>query len=248
MNIIEINNLTTKFNNRVIHDNISFNIKKNEIFGILGGSGSGKTTIVKQIVMLQKIQEGEIKLLNKNLNNLTLKEEERLKLQFSYLFQFGALYSFLSVIENIEVILKEYTKLPKDLINKIALTTLNMVGLEPNTANLYPSELSGGMKKRVALARAIASEPKILFLDEPTSGLDPQSTIEFNKLIKKLSQTLNLTVIIITHDLDTIKSTLDRFIILKDSKIHFYGTINEALNSKDEVTKNFLTLKDSYAN
>jgi phospholipid/cholesterol/gamma-HCH transport system ATP-binding protein len=183
------------------------------------------------------------------LSNLTLKKEENLKLQFSYLFQFGALYSFLNVIENIKVILKEYTKLPKDLITKIALTNLNMVGLDSNSAYLYPSQLSGGMKKKVALARAIANQPKILFLDEPTSGLDPSSTIEFNHLIKKLRDTLDLTIIIITHDLDTIKSTLDRFIILKDAKIHFNGTLNQALKSEDKFTRSFLTFKkDSYAN
>ncbi|PPK60371.1 phospholipid/cholesterol/gamma-HCH transport system ATP-binding protein [Malaciobacter marinus] len=249
MNIVEVKNLHTSFDTKIIHNNISFNIKKNEIFGILGGSGSGKSVLIKQIVMLQKIQKGEIIFLNENLSNLTLKKEENLKLQFSYLFQFGALYSFLNVIENIKVILKEYTKLPKDLITKIALTNLNMVGLDSNSAYLYPSQLSGGMKKKVALARAIANQPKILFLDEPTSGLDPSSTIEFNHLIKKLRDTLDLTIIIITHDLDTIKSTLDRFIILKDAKIHFNGTLNQALKSEDKFTRSFLTFKkDSYAN
>ncbi|PHO08588.1 sulfate ABC transporter ATP-binding protein [Malaciobacter canalis] len=249
MNIVEVKNLYTSFDTKVIHNNISFNIKKNEIFGILGGSGSGKTVLIKQIVMLQKIQKGEIIFLNENLSNLTLKKEENLKLQFSYLFQFGALYSFLNVIENVKVILKEYTKLPKDLITKIALTNLNMAGLDSSSAYLYPSQLSGGMKKKVALARAIANQPKILFLDEPTSGLDPSSTIEFNHLIKKLRNTLDLTIIIITHDLDTIKSTLDRFIILKDAKIHFNGTLNQALKSEDKITRSFLTFKkDSYAN
>lgn len=242
MNIIEIKNLSTQFGNRVIHDNISFCIKENEIFGILGGSGSGKTTIIKQIVMLQKIQKGQILFLNKDILTLSQKQAEELKSNFSYLFQFGALYSFLNVIENISVMLKEYTKLPNSLIEKIAYTNLNMVGLDKSVATLYPSQLSGGMKKRVALARAIAMQPKVLFLDEPTSGLDPASAKQFNKLIKELRELLNITIIIITHDLDTIKTVLDRFIIINNKKIAFEGDIQTALKQEDNFIKDFLTI------
>ncbi len=242
MNIIEIKNLSTQFGNRVIHDNISFCIKENEIFGILGGSGSGKTTIIKQIVMLQKIQKGQILFLNKDILTLSQKQAEELKSNFSYLFQFGTLYSFLNVIENISVMLKEYTKLPNSLIEKIAYTNLNMVGLDKSVATLYPSQLSGGMKKRVALARAIAMQPKVLFLDEPTSGLDPASAKQFNKLIKELRELLNITIIIITHDLDTIKTVLDRFIIINNKKIAFEGDIQTALKQEDNFIKDFLTI------
>ncbi|MFY9075453.1 ATP-binding cassette domain-containing protein [Malaciobacter mytili] len=242
MNIIEIKNLSTQFGNRVIHDNISFCIKENEIFGILGGSGSGKTTIIKQIVMLQKIQKGQILFLNKDILTLSQKQAEELKSNFSYLFQFGALYSFLNVIENISVMLKEYTKLPNSLIEKIAYTNLNMVGLDKSVATLYPSQLSGGMKKRVALARAIAMQPKVLFLDEPTSGLDPASAKQFNKLIKEIRELLNITIIIITHDLDTIKTVLDRFIIINNKKIAFEGDIQTALKQEDNFIKDFLTI------
>ncbi len=242
MNIIEIKKLSTQFGDRVIHDNISFCIKQNEIFGILGGSGSGKTTIIKQIVMLQKIQKGQINFFNQDILTLSQKQAEKLKNKFSYLFQFGALYSFLNVIENISVMLKEYTKLPHNLIEKIAYTNLNMVGLDKSVATLYPSQLSGGMKKRVALARAIAMQPKVLFLDEPTSGLDPASAKQFNELIKELRELLNITIIIITHDLDTIKTVLDRFIIINNKKIAFEGDIKTALQQEDSFIKDFLTI------
>ena len=138
--------------------------------------------------------------------------------------------------------LKEYTNLPKDLIEKIAYTNLDIVGLPKHTAKLYPSELSGGMKKRVALARSLAMQPKLLFLDEPTSGLDPASTQSVNELLLYLKKNLNITTVIITHDLETIKTVLDRFIIIRKEKI-FDGNITEAMSSKDEFIKDFLTHK-----
>ena len=242
MEIIKIENLSTIFGENVVHNNISFSVNEKEIFGVLGGSGSGKTVLVKQIVMLNSIQKGSIKIFDKNISDLDLEQSQEIKEQFSYLFQFGALYSFLTVIENIAVMLKEYTDLPDDLIEKIAYTNLEIVGLPKNCAKLYPSEISGGMKKRVALARSLALEPKILFLDEPTSGLDPASTQMINELIIYLRDVLNITIVIITHDLETIKTVLDRFIILKKDII-FDGNIKEAMNSDDEFIKDFLTNK-----
>ena len=242
MEIIKIENLSTIFGENIVHNNISFSINEKEIFGVLGGSGSGKTVLVKQIVMLNEIQKGTIKIFDKDISNLNLEQSQEIKEQFSYLFQFGALFSFLTVIENIAVMLKEYTNLPNDLIEKIAYTNLEIVGLPKNCAKLYPSEISGGMKKRVALARSLALEPKILFLDEPTSGLDPASTQMINELIIYLSDVLNITIVIITHDLETIKTVLDRFVILKKDII-FDGNIKEAMNSDNEFIKDFLTNK-----
>jgi phospholipid/cholesterol/gamma-HCH transport system ATP-binding protein len=242
MGIIKIENLYTAFGENIVHNNISFSINEKEIFGVLGGSGSGKSVLVKQIVMLNNIQKGTIKIFDKDISNLSLQENQEIKQQFSYVFQFGALYSFLNVIENISVMLKEYTNLPADLIEKIAYTNLEIVGLPKNCAKLYPSEISGGMKKRVALARSLALEPKILFLDEPTSGLDPASTQKINELILYLRDVLNMTIVIITHDLETIKTVLDRFVILKKDII-FNGDIKEAMNSDDEFIKDFLTNK-----
>ena len=240
MEIIKVQNLYTAFGDNIVHENISFDVKEGEIFGVLGGSGSGKTVLVKQIVMLSEIQKGTVKIFDKDISTLSLKEIENIKLQFSYLFQFGALYSFLNVIENISVMLKEYTNLPKDLIEKIAYTHLDIVGLPKRVAKLYPSELSGGMKKRVALARSLAMQPKILFLDEPTSGLDPASTKQVNELLLYLKNSLNITTVIITHDLETIKTVLDRFIIIK-KEIIFNGNIKDAMNCKNQFVKEFLT-------
>lgn len=240
--IIKVENLSTIFGENIVHKDISFSVKEGEIFGVLGGSGSGKTVLVKQIVMLDDIQKGNIKILEKDISNLNLKETQDLKQQFSYLFQFGALYSFLNVIENISVMLKEYTDLPQDLIEKIAYTNLEIVGLPKNCAKLYPSQLSGGMKKRVALARSLAMQPKILFLDEPTSGLDPASTQQINELLLYLKNSLNMTTVIITHDLETIKKVIDRFIIIK-KEIIFSGNINEAMNCENQFVKDFLTNK-----
>jgi phospholipid/cholesterol/gamma-HCH transport system ATP-binding protein len=242
MEIIKIENLSTIFGENIVHNNISFSINEKEIFGVLGGSGSGKTVLVKQIVMLNEIQKGTIKIFDKDISDLGLEQSQEIKEQFSYLFQFGALFSFLTVIENIAVMLKEYTDLPDDLIEKIAYTNLEIVGLPKNCAKLYPSEISGGMKKRVALARSLALEPKILFLDEPTSGLDPASTQMINELIIYLRDVLNITIVIITHDLETIKTVLDRFVILKKDII-FDGNIKEAMNSDNDFIKDFLTNK-----
>ncbi|MBL3519684.1 ATP-binding cassette domain-containing protein [Arcobacter lanthieri] len=242
MEIIQVSNLYTAFGKNIVHDDISFDVKEGEIFGVLGGSGSGKSVLVKQIVMLNQIQKGSIKIFNKDISKLSINEMEKMKLQFSYLFQFGALYSFLNVIENISVMLKEYTNLPSYLIEKIAYTNLDIVGLPKSVAKLYPSELSGGMKKRVAFARSLAMQPKILFLDEPTSGLDPASTQQINELLLYLKKNLDITTVIITHDLETIKTVLDRFIIIRREKI-FDGNINEALSSKDEFIQDFLSYK-----
>ena len=192
--------------------------------------------------MLNKIQTGTIKIFDKDISKINLEEATTLKQEFSYLFQFGALFSFLTVIENIAVLLKEYTNLPADLIEKIAYTNLEIVGLPKNCANLYPSEISGGMKKRVAFARCLALQPKILFLDEPTSGLDLASTQMINELILYLRDTFDMTIVVITHDLETIKTVLDRFIILKRDII-FNGNITEAMNSDDDFIKDFLTNK-----
>lgn len=240
--MIEVKNLSTSFGEKKVHDNISFNIKENEIFGILGGSGSGKTVLLRQIVMLDEIQKGEISILGKSIKKLNFKQKERLKKDWGVLFQFGALFSSLNVIENIGIMLKEHTNFSQDLINDIAYTKLHMVGLDSSVGELYPEELSGGMKKRVALARALALDPKILFLDEPTSGLDPASAKAFDTLILELREMLGLTVVIITHELNTIKNVLDRFLILHKGKLAIVGTYEEARNINDPVINKFLKL------
>ncbi|MCK9373715.1 MAG: ATP-binding cassette domain-containing protein [Sulfuricurvum sp.] len=238
--VIKVENIVTKLGNRLIHDKISFEVNRSEIFGILGGSGAGKSTLIRQLLMLETFQSGTIEILGTSLHRITEKKADILRQKWAVLFQFGALFSSLSVLENIALPLIEYTRLPKELIDNMAMTKLSMVGLPPSAASLYPGELSGGMKKRVGLARALALDPELLFLDEPTSGLDPASAEAFDRLIVELRDILGFSVIIVTHDLDTIKSTLDRFIVLHDHKICFEGSYGEALQSDVAFLKDFL--------
>jgi phospholipid/cholesterol/gamma-HCH transport system ATP-binding protein len=237
--VVIAKDIVTKFGKNIVHDSISFEIKEGEIFGLLGGSGSGKTTLLREMILLQKYSAGKLFILEKDIKNLNEKEENELRSRWGVLFQFGALFSSLSVLENISIALKEYTTLSKSAIKKAALMKLKMVGLPESSAYLYPSELSGGMKKRVGLARALIRDPKLLFLDEPTSGLDPKSARDFDELIVTLRDTLGITVIMVTHDKDTISSVLDRFIILGNAKIQFYGSIEALRASLNESLRDF---------
>ena len=238
-NVIIAKNITTKFGANIVHNDISFEIKKGEIFGLLGGSGSGKTTLLREMILLQKYSSGSLKVLGKEIKTLRDTGSDELRSQWGVLFQFGALFSSLSVLENISIALREYTNLSSSAIKQAALMKLKMVGLPQSSAYLYPSELSGGMKKRAGLARALIRDPKLLFLDEPTSGLDPKSARDFDELIVALRDTLGITVIMVTHDKDTISSVLDRFIILGDAKVQFYGNIAELKQSNNEKLKEF---------
>ncbi|QOG13010.1 ABC transporter ATP-binding protein [Arcobacter sp. FWKO B] len=238
--IIEAKNIVTTFGTNIVHNGVSFHINKGEIYGLLGGSGSGKTTLLRQMILLQKPTSGNMIVLDKDISNLTLEEENELRLQWGVLFQFGALFSSISVLENIMFPLKEYTKLPDFFIKKLALLKLQMVGLSKEVATLYPSELSGGMKKRVALARALSLDPKLLFLDEPTSGLDPSSARAFDKLILELRDLLDITIVVVTHDKDTISNVLDRFVILGDKKVQAEGSFESLSKTHPDLIKNFM--------
>lgn len=237
--IIEAKNIVTKFGENIVHDGISAEIKEDEIFGILGGSGSGKTTFLREMILLQKYSSGSMSVLGQDIESLDDNKAEELRSQWGVLFQFGALFSSLNVLENISIPLKEYTNLSKDAIKKAALLKLQMVGLPIESAYLNPSELSGGMKKRAGLARALIRDPRLLFLDEPTSGLDPKSARDFDKLIVALRDALGITVVMVTHDKDTISTVLDRFMILGDKKVQFIGNIEELRQSDDENLKEF---------
>ncbi|MDU7692873.1 MAG: ATP-binding cassette domain-containing protein [Helicobacter sp.] len=226
MNIIEVKNLVTNYNNIIIHDNISFSVKWGEIFGILGSSGSGKSTLIQTLITLKRPKSGQIKVLGSDLATLDRIERQKLLNQCGILFQFGALINSLTVVENIGLMLEEYSSLPKPIINEIAKIWALRVGLNERAFNLFPHQLSGGMRKRAALARAMALNPKILFLDEPTSGLDPLSSAKFDELILELKQCYDFSVIIITHDLETIKNIAHRFIVLKNGTIEFDGNLD----------------------
>lgn len=232
-NLIEGKNLTVSFGDKIIHDDVSFSINEAEIYGFLGGSGSGKTTLMKTLTYLKEPSGGKVYMFDKDLWALNLKERENVKLQVGFMFQFGALFSSMNVLENIGVMLREYSNLSKKDINDISMFWLQKVGLKKEAATLYPSELSGGMKKRVALARALVLSPKVLFLDEPNSGLDPTGARAMDRLILNLRDTIGLTVAMVTHDVDSIFTILDRFLIVHNKKIVFEGNLDEARNFKD---------------
>ena len=239
--MIEARDVVTRFGKHVIHDGVSFKIHKGEIFGLLGGSGSGKTTLLREMIMLQKTSAGAMLVLGTNVMTTSSKMAQKLRQKWGVLFQFGALFTSLTILENVAVAMKEYTNLPDWLIEESALMKLSMVGLPPKVANMYPSELSGGMKKRAGLARALALDPKLLFLDEPTSGLDPQSARAFDELIVTLRDTLGITVVMVTDDKDTIANVLDRFVILGNKKVQFEGTMDVLKQTTDNELKKFLS-------
>lgn len=239
--MIEAREVVTRFGKHVIHDGVSFKIHKGEIFGLLGGSGSGKTTLLREMIMLQKTSAGQMLVLGTDVMTTSTKMAQKLRQKWGVLFQFGALFTSLTILENVAIAMKEYTNLPDWLIEQSALMKLSMVGLPPKVAHMYPSELSGGMKKRAGLARALALDPKLLFLDEPTSGLDPQSARAFDELIITLRDTLGITVIMVTHDKDTIENVLDRFIILGHKKVQFEGNIELLRQTTDDELKKFLS-------
>lgn len=229
--VIRVRGLKTCFGQQVVHDGVDLDVTKGEVIGLVGGSGTGKSVLLREIVGLMVPSAGKIEVLGKDTDNLS--ESERLSLQsrWGMLFQDGALFSSLTVLENIKVPLKEHTKLPPDLIDEIARVKVAMVGLPPDAGDKYPSQLSGGMRKRAGLARALAMDPEILFLDEPTAGLDPIGAAAFDELIGSLQKSLGLTVFMVTHDLDSLYAICDRIAVLVDKKL-VIGTIDELLRQE----------------
>lgn len=228
--VIEIKNLVTRFGTTLIHDHLDLKVLKGEILGVVGGSGSGKSVLLRTILGLQRPYKGHIRILGKEV--ISSHSQEHIDKSCGVLFQNGALYTSLTVRENILVPLKEVAKTPPLISDSIVTLKLEMVGLSSDTGSKYPSELSGGMTKRVALARALALDPDILFLDEPTSGLDPISAEAFDILLKKLHDNLKFTVFMITHDLDTLSSVCTRIAVLTNKKL-FIGTLEEIMKIEE---------------
>lgn len=237
--VIRVRDIVTRFGDTVIHDGVSLTVNRGEIFGILGESGAGKSVLLKEIIMLMRPYSGTIEVLGYNLNKIKYNESKKLSREWGVLFQFGALFTSLTVAENIALPIKEYTDVPDYLIRQIVREKLNMVGLPVRAASLYPSELSGGMIKRAALARALAMEPKLLFLDEPTSGLDPIGARAFDKLIVELRDILDITVVMITHDLDSIFTILDSMAVLADKQVVAKGSLDKILHSTHPFVEKF---------
>ncbi|HXH15135.1 MAG TPA: ABC transporter ATP-binding protein [Sphingomonas sp.] len=228
--IITIRGLSNSFGDQQIHDGLDLELRQGEILGVVGGSGTGKSVLMRSIIGLQTPDEGEIDVLGENMVGRDDLEAKNIRRRWGILFQNGALFSTLTVAENVQVPIREYFPFIKPpLLDEIASYKIAMSGLSADAGPKYPSELSGGMRKRAGLARALALDPELLFLDEPTAGLDPIGAAAFDELIVNLKQRLELTVFLITHDLDTLYAICDRVAVLSDKKVVAVGTIEELL-------------------
>src|SRR3954462_5366887 len=239
--VIKIRGLVNGFGKKILHDHIDLDVYRGEVLGVVGGSGTGKSVLLRSIIGLIRPLEGEIEALgHSTLGDIESPDMRKLQMRWGVLFQEGALFSSQTVAENIQVPLREYTSMSQSLMDEIAEMKLTMVGLPSDTGDKYPSELSGGMKKRAGLARALALDPELLFLDEPTAGLDPISANQFDELVKRLQKALGLTVFLVTHDIDTLRAVTDRIAVLVGKKL-VIGTIAELRQNKDPWIQDYFS-------
>ena len=226
-NLIEVRGLLSQFGERVIHQDLDLTLERGEVLGVVGGSGTGKTVLLNSIIGLKEPEGGTVSILGYDRATMTEADEADVQRRTGILFQQGALFSSLSVIDNVASPLVEHTGLSADVIRELAEMKIAMVGLKPEAHHLKPAELSGGMRKRVGLARALALDPELLFLDEPTAGLDPIGAAAFDSLIRQLSDDLGLTVFMITHDLDSLYAITDKVAVLAEKGIVAKATVQE---------------------
>jgi phospholipid/cholesterol/gamma-HCH transport system ATP-binding protein len=238
-NIIEIDKLWTVFGEFVIHKNLDLQIRRGEIMSIVGGSGTGKTTLLRQMIGLEKPSRGTVRVFGQAIAGLDAVALEHVRARWAMLFQQGALFSALSLYDNVALPLRERGGIPESLIRDMVYLKLRMVGLAAKDAVKMPSDLSGGMIKRAALARALALEPELLFLDEPTAGLDPESCESFVALLRALHRELGLTVVIVTHDLDTLFELTTRVAVLADQRVIVVAPVKEVLTYPHAFVKEF---------
>lgn len=225
--IIRVRGLHNQFSGQVVHDNLDLDVARGEVLGVVGGSGTGKSVLLRTIVGLNRPTDGTIAVFGRDLAGLSADERRHIEERWGVLFQDGALFSSLTVAQNIQVPLKEHTDLSEQIIDELTAVKIGMVGLPVEAAGKYPSELSGGMRKRAGLARALALDPEIVFLDEPTAGLDPIGAAAFDQLIRQLQQNLGLTVFMVTHDLDSLEAICDRIAVLAEKRVLTVGTIED---------------------
>lgn len=227
--IIKVSGLVNRFGDHVVHDGLDLDLRRGEILGVVGGSGSGKSVLLKSIVGLINPKAGHIEINGRDQADLEGEDEHVSRRDWGVLFQDGALFSSLTVAQNIKVPLREHFTLSEGLMDDLAISKVTMAGLPPEAACKFPSELSGGMRKRAALARALALDPKILFLDEPTAGLDPIGAAKFDGLVAELCKSLGLTVFLVTHDLDTLVRVCDRVAVIGDKKVLINAPLEEVV-------------------
>ncbi len=228
---IKVRDLFVGFGDKLILDGLNLDVLKGEVMGFVGGSGTGKSVLTRTILGLIAKKRGTIEVFGTDLDQLELAERKRLERRFGVMFQQGALFSGLTVKQNVQVPLREHLAMTGRLADELAMLKIELVGLEADAADKYPAELSGGMIKRAALARALALDPELVFLDEPTSGLDPIGAAEFDELIATLQKTLGLTVFMVTHDLDSLYAVCDRVSALADGKVIASGPMSTMLTS-----------------
>ena len=238
--VIRLRGIVNRIGGRSIHDHIDLDVRRGEILAIVGGSGAGKSVLLRSIVGLIRPTEGSVEVFGRDVMHMSDAELRVVQMRWGVLFQEGALFSSQTVAENIQVPLREYTTMSQSLMNEVAAMKLSMVGLPEDTAQKRPSELSGGMRKRAGLARALALEPELVFLDEPTAGLDPISATLFDELVRGLQKSLNLTVFMVTHDLDTLKATADRVAVLVNQRLKV-GTIESLRDDDDPWIKEYFS-------
>lgn len=237
--IIEIKNLKTQLGGAWVHDGVNLSVQKGEVLGIVGGSGSGKTTLLRNMLMLQKPTAGSVKVFGHELTTASPFTLVAIQRRWGVLFQENALFSSLTVLENVAFPLHELTQLDPQTIQELALLKILLVGLPIEAAIKYPAELSGGMQKRAALARAIVLDPELLFLDEPTAGLDPESAAGLDQLILNLQETMGLTIVIVTHDLDTLWRITNRVAFLGERKVLCVEPMAKLVTDSHQLIQNF---------
>jgi phospholipid/cholesterol/gamma-HCH transport system ATP-binding protein len=241
--VLEVEGIVTRFGKSTIHDGVSFTVARGQVLAIIGGSGTGKSVLLREIIGLLRPTAGTVRLLGTDVWAASAEDLARLRARFGMMFQDGALFSSLSVADNVATPLKEHAQLPPRFLDPLVRLRIAMAGLPPDAGAKMPSELSGGMRKRAAIARALALEPEVLFLDEPTSGLDPITARAFDGLLRVLCDDLGLTVIVVTHDLDTLLGIVDRVIVLARGKVLADAPVREVMAVDDDWVQSYFSVR-----
>jgi len=241
--VLEVDGIVTRFGPQTVHDGVSFTLRRGELVALIGGSGTGKSVLLREIIGLMRPTAGSVRLLGTDIWNASADQLAQVRRRFGMMFQDGALFSSLDVAHNVAVPLAEHTDLPPEIIWPLVQLRIGLAGLTPETGAKMPSELSGGMRKRAAIARALALEPEVIFLDEPTSGLDPITARAFDKLVRFLVDDLGVTAFLVTHDLDTLLGVVDRVIVLAKGKVLADGTVREVMQTDDSWVQSYFSMR-----